>query len=40
MTTLFIIWVSVYQTSWRSMGNIGSSLLIWTPDDRWWLWSN
>ncbi len=38
MTVVFVAWVTVFQTTWRSWGNVGSQLLIWTPDSRWWLW--
>lgn len=36
-TAAFVAWVTVFQMRWRGWGDLGTNLLIYVPDTRWWL---
>ena len=33
----FFLWVALFQTRWQQWGSFGTDLLIWVPDERWWV---
>jgi len=35
-SALLIVWIAVFQSSWRSFGDTGTNLLIYQPDVGWW----